>query len=212
MQKIPTNYENSFKIIFLGNYGVGKTSIIRNYMYGTTFKFHSAKRHIDKQTHSLIYNNSKILFEICDITDEKQIYSIPQTYFKNVSGIVLMYDLTNKRSLDDLSIWSEMILKYTTNPPVILVGNKMDLLKDKSLYDRDVLYMMNTILLDLNIIHITYSSDNDYNSISNIFNHLTEHMIKHPMVLSDVKHKLESINLNDDDDKPTQRSSNICCC
>ena len=119
-----------FKIILLGDSGVGKTSLLSRYMeegfipnrpctVNVDFKIKNLK--IDKSTSAKI--------TIWDTCGQEKYRAMTYQYFKDAQGIVLLYDVTDRESFNNLNIWLEQIEKnmFKEDLSIILVGNKIDL-------------------------------------------------------------------------------------
>jgi small GTP-binding protein len=57
--------------------------------------------------------------------------SINKNLFQRVQGIILMYDITNEESFNSLGMWMEHIKENSNGSPIILIGNKNDLINDR---------------------------------------------------------------------------------
>lgn len=58
-------------------------------------------------------------------------YYLPEnmaTSFRGIKGLILVYDITRKRTFEDLPRWLDTALQYASNFPVAIVGNKVDLI------------------------------------------------------------------------------------
>lgn len=63
-----------------------------------------------------------------DTAGQEKFKTITNAYYKGAQGIILVFDLTDRRSFQDVSNWVSEIEKYATKSPVIfLIGNKSDL-------------------------------------------------------------------------------------
>ena len=121
----------TFKIITLGNSGVGKTSIIRrftidSFVSNTTmtigFEF------LNKQV--TLKNNKIIQLRIIDTGGQERFRSISKSYFKNADGVLFVFDLNNKDTFIEIKSWIELFKEnHNGNEeiPQFLVGNKCDL-------------------------------------------------------------------------------------
>ena len=123
------NYDDLFKIIFLGNYGVGKTSIMHRYLYDkfqsyySTIGYNFSVKFID-------FNNKLIKMSIWDWGGTE--HRIKKLYYSEANGAIVVYDITDRCSFDEVKSWVEEIKVYASkNIRIILVGNKCDLSKRK---------------------------------------------------------------------------------
>ncbi len=125
-----------FKIITLGDSGVGKTSIIKKYTTGEFDENNSSTIGISFSFKDLIINESqKIKLKILDTCGQEKYRSLSKTYFKNANGVFFVFGLNDKESFDNIKEWMEFFNENNTieNTPKVLVGNKCDLEIDKEL-------------------------------------------------------------------------------
>ena len=119
--------KNNFKVVFVGESKVGKSSLIGQYTLG---KFNpqiqpsNTAQYIKKEVK--LIDNSSVTLEIWDTCGETKYRNITKVFLKEVKAIVLVYDITNKNSLKELkNFW------YATNKDCgaifFVVANKWDL-------------------------------------------------------------------------------------
>ena len=103
-----TSYDYVFKIIFLGEAGVGKTSILnRHFKRKFEEKLNST---IGVDFYKKIYEkNIKICFQYWDTAGQERYKSLNKIYFQRVQGIILMYDITKRESFENLDSWRNLI-------------------------------------------------------------------------------------------------------
>ena len=117
------------KILTLGESSVGKTSFILRYTENTFSEIYLTTMGIDFKTKVIKLKNKKtysVLFY--DTAGQEKYRSISLSVIKNVQGVILMYDITNKKSFESISRWMENIREIKGNYfPIILLGNKCEL-------------------------------------------------------------------------------------
>ena len=120
------------KIGLIGDSCVGKTSIFCVYR-GDKFKEENliTVGYDKSETIFTLENNKKIILIIWDTPGEERFHSIALNTTKSANGIVLIADLTNKESFDNIKKWLKDIDENLRDPCVVLFGNKADLPKDK---------------------------------------------------------------------------------
>ena len=124
------------KTIIVGNSGVGKTSIISRYLR----KFNPKEKSTigASFTNKLeIINDNKILFEIWDTAGQEKFRSINSIFYQDANICILVYDITNKKSFDEMKdYWYNSVLENSSNDIIFhVVGNKIDLF-DQEVVDR----------------------------------------------------------------------------
>ena len=119
----------TFKILTIGESGVGKTSILRRFVENKFLKTHLATIGIDFKTKNLNINNQDIKLKIWDTAGQERFRNITTQYYKGADGIVLVYDVTDEASYEKIRDWMEQILSNTQQEEIglVLLGNKCDM-------------------------------------------------------------------------------------
>ena len=127
----------TFKIILVGDSGVGKTSILNKYSEEEFMEAYSETVGIDFKTKVVYMEKEKkyIKLNIFDLAGAERFKGIVKNYYKKVDGIVFIYDVTNMTSFDSIKIKVEEVKFYSPNAERILVGNKSDSNKRKVEYE-----------------------------------------------------------------------------
>ena len=134
--------KGNINLIFLGNTMVGKTCLYlrlnKNY-YKESFM---STIGIEKISKSFKYKDNIYKVNLLDTAGQDRYRTIPKIYYKNSDGVFLMFDLSNKESFNDISVWMGELKEYYSNankkdkdPVIFLVGNKMD--KEERVISKD---------------------------------------------------------------------------
>ena len=126
----PSQVFYKFKIILLGDSGVGKSSLLSRYMDEGFIMNKPCTINADFKIKNIkVDQSSTAQITIWDTCGQERYRAITRQYFKDAHGIILVYDVADKRSFSDLDIWIEEIKKNTIKKDlsIILVGNKIDL-------------------------------------------------------------------------------------
>ena len=120
-------YDLHYKLLFLGESSVGKTSLLLRYI-DDTFENSIPTVGIDVKYKYLTYDNKKIRLDIWDTAGQERFRGIAQNYFRGAHGIIFVFDITNKDSFNKLKNWISDA-KQKINPGTILAvaENKIDL-------------------------------------------------------------------------------------
>ena len=128
------------KVVLLGESGVGKTCIISQFISGVfdpdTVTSLSAQ-YLTKSIDFKEYNKS-IKFEIWDTAGQERFRSLAKIFYKDARVICLVYDITNKKSFQELKdFWYEKQTKLNVegDPIFAVVGNKYDLYEIRQIED-----------------------------------------------------------------------------
>ena len=122
------------KILTLGNQKVGKTSLI-NYFVSKKFKYN---------TQTTVGNSSNledrkidgidVSIEIHDTAGQERFRSIPSRLIQSVDGILLIFDISDDKSFNDIQVWLKSISDNVSEnkmPVLYLIANKVDLIDKK---------------------------------------------------------------------------------
>ena len=116
------------KIITLGDSRVGKTSLIIKYIenkFSTTFVTTMGFDIKNKQITLKDGTEAKLM--IFDTAGQERFKSLAENYIKKANGILLVYDISEKQSFQNIENWMDSIRENSNELPIILIGNKSDL-------------------------------------------------------------------------------------
>jgi len=117
----------NYKIILVGDSGVGKTCII---MRAVNNKFTDTYQATVGFEFFLMYfqvNNVKIKLQMWDTCGQEIYRSLIQGFYRNTTATILVYSKTNRSSFDNLGMWIKDIKNNTEQDmPILLIGNKCD--------------------------------------------------------------------------------------
>lgn len=124
-----SNILRKYKIVFLGDQGVGKTSLITRFMYDTFEEQYSATIGIDFLSKTMyLEDNKTIRLQLWDTAGQERFRSLIPSYIRDSNVAVVCYDITNKKSFDNLDKWiQEVQLERGNEVIIVIVGNKSDL-------------------------------------------------------------------------------------
>ena len=121
-------YDYLFKILLVGDSGVGKSSLLLRYSDHAFIQNHIPTIGVDFKIRTLIMEGKTIKVQIWDTAGQERFKAISQTFYKGAHGIFLVYDVTNSESFYNISKWNEDVDKYgTEDVKRVIIGNKSDL-------------------------------------------------------------------------------------
>ena len=123
-----SEFENDQIILsVLGNSGVGKTSFIMKFTDNTFQESYLATYGIDFKTKFVTINNYKYRVDLYDTAGQERFRSISVNSIRMSDGVILIYDITNEFSYENIYGWMDNIYQVKGKDfPVILIGNKCD--------------------------------------------------------------------------------------
>ena len=188
----PLEYEHLFKILLLGDAGVGKSSIIMRY---TKNEFNSnmvSSIGVDFKSKDVIVNNKKIKLQIWDTAGHERFKTITTSYYRGAHGIVTVFDLTDRESYEHIEKWLSEINKYAKeNVLRFLIGNKSDLIYKRKVPYEEVMALANK----LNISYIETSAK-DASNINEFFETATKYYLSKYDFKKDQDRKGVSLDIN----------------
>ncbi len=127
-------YEDTvYKVLLLGDSSVGKTCFLLRYCDRTFQEAHLSTIGLDYRLKTMtLENNKNIKLQIWDTAGQDRFRALTKNYYKGANGIILIYDISTTQTFENVKVWINQI-KEEANANVIiyLVGNKIDLPKDK---------------------------------------------------------------------------------
>lgn len=136
----PGDYEQEdykIKIIVVGDSGVGKTNLINRFA-SDKFDINSkATIGVEFVYKTLKINKEVIKVEVWDTAGQERYRAITSSYYKGAKGAIIVYDITNEDSFNNVESWmNEVTKKGKTDMQFLLVGNKKDLINDKKVTEQ----------------------------------------------------------------------------
>lgn len=118
-----------FKVIFIGNSNTGKTSIISKFNEND---IHNPLSTIGFEYSDIISIEKNITLELWDTAGQERYKSMVSTFFRQMDACIIIYDIANLKSYEDVEYWYSEVKKYNTNSNLLiyLVANKIDLKED----------------------------------------------------------------------------------
>ena len=117
----------SYKVIIIGRYGVGKTTIINKLMVKNIDKEYAPTMSIDIKNFQVKVNDEIMQINIWDCCgNDKYTENIPN-FYRNSSIAILVYAINDKESYGDLEKWYNMLKEHSKDSMIFLIGNKNDL-------------------------------------------------------------------------------------
>ena len=159
------------KIILVGDGGVGKTCLISQYISNSFVLNHIMTTGIDKQYKEIEIKNKKLKIEIWDTAGQEQYRSVNKLLMKNTQIALVVYDITNEKSFNELNYWINLVKDNNKEKEIIfgIAANKSDLFENQ-IVSRE----KGKKFADDNSYLFFETSAMDYKSIDNAFNKLCE--------------------------------------
>jgi len=130
-------YDLLFKLLLIGDSGVGKTCILFRFSedaFNTTF---ISTIGIDFKIKTIELRGKKIKLQIWDTAGQERFHTITTSYYRGAMGIMLVYDITNAKSFDNIAKWLRNIDEHANEDVErMILGNKCDM-EDKRVISKE---------------------------------------------------------------------------
>ncbi|XP_036360471.1 ras and EF-hand domain-containing protein isoform X2 [Octopus sinensis] len=125
--------ERVFKIVFVGDSGVGKSSFIHRFCHDDFQPTFAATIGVDFRIKSIEVGGHLFALQLWDTAGQERFRSITKQYFRKADGVLIMYDVTSEHSLINVRNWLTSVNETVDpNTVIVIVGNKTDLYTDYS--------------------------------------------------------------------------------
>ncbi len=117
----------SLKILIIGDTSVGKTSILLNYVDHVFPEEHIATIGVEYKDKDIIKNGYNIRLQIWDTAGQERFHSITKNIFRNTNGVLFVYDVTKRKTFNNIKNWIKDTENMDKDTKGIILGNKIDL-------------------------------------------------------------------------------------
>ena len=170
-----SKYNLMYKIIIIGDSCCGKTSIVeqfinKNFIYNQplTIGVEFSVGHIE------LPDNNLARLQIWDTAGQESFRSITKSYYRNAIGAIITFDLTKKRTFNNLEYWiNELKNNGNDHVQLLIVGNKSDLKGKRAISHEEILKFTEKHDLIYNEV-----SAKDYDSCCNVFNTIAHNIFE----------------------------------
>ena len=191
-----------FKLLLIGDSGVGKSSIMLQYVDQTFTDTHVSTIGVDFKIITSTVNDKICKLQIWDTAGQERFKTITSSYYRGAHGIIVVYDTTNRESYDNVKIWLEEARRLVSGDPnFILIGNKSDLSEKRKVSKEEA----EEFATDNGIAFIETSAKTNVN-VSNLFETLCVDMFrkKEKVILNEDMYKSYVLN------EPNNTNFNCC--
>eukprot|EP00668_Euglena_longa_P007162 GGOE01008567.1.p1 GENE.GGOE01008567.1~~GGOE01008567.1.p1 ORF type:complete len:222 (-),score=86.19 GGOE01008567.1:455-1120(-) len=121
-------YNYLFKIVLIGDSGVGKSNLMTRYT-SDEFNVESPSTiGVEFMTKGLKIENRDVKAQIWDTAGQERFRAISRSIYHGAKGAMLVYDITNQQSFDNIPNWlNELVSHVSPSTVIMLIGNKCDL-------------------------------------------------------------------------------------
>lgn len=119
-----------FKLVLVGDGGVGKTTFVKRHLTGEFEKKYIAT--LGVEVHPMVFNTSKgnIRFLVWDTAGQEKLGGLREGYYIGSHAGIIMFDVCSRITYQNVPKWYKDLIRVCEHIPIVLVGNKVDV-KDR---------------------------------------------------------------------------------
>ena len=134
------------RIVLVGDTSVGKTCLMRRLKEGDFDENIDATVSAEIATIDTNYDGKEISFNICDTAGQEKYRSLAPIYFRGASIAFIVFDITSESSFKSVETWNQIISTTSTDiKKILLIGNKRDLINERSVLPVDAQELSNRL-------------------------------------------------------------------
>ncbi len=115
------------KILFIGEGGVGKTSLLRRYTWNTFDDNMKLTVGVDFAAKNIEHGDWKATLQIWDLAGQIRFRDLAMSYFKGARLAIAVFDISSRYTMERLDDWIMHLKQSVRDCPIVVVGNKADL-------------------------------------------------------------------------------------
>ena len=204
-------YTMLFKIVIIGDTYVGKTNILSRYISNEFDPNSNSTIGVELTTKTYNFDNNDVKVQIWDTAGQEKYRSITSSYYKGAQGCLLVYDITKKKSFDNIDKWySELKSNSDEKIYTMLLGNKSDLEENREVSIEEA----EKKAKNFNIAFMETSAYNG-NNINKAFNELINNVYQNNKHAFNQEIKVflkdKGVEIPQENNEENKKDSNWCC-
>ncbi|KAE8676402.1 Ras-related protein RABA2c [Hibiscus syriacus] len=136
--RVDHEYEYLFKIVLIGDSGVGKSNILSRYTRNEFCLESKSTIGVEFATRNLQVEGKSVKAQIWDTAGQERYRAITSAYYRGAVGAILVYDITKRQTFDNVQRWLRELRNHAdSNIVLMMAGNKSDLNHLRAVSEQD---------------------------------------------------------------------------
>ncbi|XP_050512572.1 ras-related protein Rab-35 [Diabrotica virgifera virgifera] len=205
MQKMTRDYDHLFKLLIIGDSGVGKSSLLLRFSDNTFTGSYITTIGVDFKIKTVTVNGAKVKLQIWDTAGQERFRTITSTYYRGTHGVIVVYDVTSGESFANVKRWLHEIEQNCDLVNKVLVGNKNDTPDRKVVLTEDAQRFADTMNIKL-----FETSAKDNVNVEEMFLSITKLVLRSKLEMQERQniHSNDTVNLR----KSNKQGRKKNCC
>mmetsp|Transcript_10834 Transcript_10834/g.10872 ORF Transcript_10834/g.10872 Transcript_10834/m.10872 type:complete len:222 (-) Transcript_10834:41-706(-) len=128
-----------FKLVLIGDGGVGKTTFVKRHLTGEYEKRYIATVGVDVHPLTFFTTRGPVCFNVWDTAGQEKLSGLRDGYYIGGQCGIIMFDVTSRITYKNVPKWHRDLVRVCENIPIVLVGNKVDV-KDRKVKAKQITY------------------------------------------------------------------------
>lgn len=197
------DYDHLFKLLIIGDSGVGKSSLLLRFSDNTFTGSYITTIGVDFKIKTINVDGQKVKLQIWDTAGQERFRTITSTYYRGTHGVVIVYDVTNGETFANVKRWLQEIDQNCDVVNSVLVGNKNDTPDRKVVLTEDAQRFADSMNIQL-----FETSAKDNINVEEMFMAITRLVIR--TKLNSIEQRNDSKDIVSLRDKKKKKKSNCC--
>ncbi|KAF1762029.1 hypothetical protein GCK72_010290 [Caenorhabditis remanei] len=203
------DYDHLFKLLIIGDSGVGKSSLLLRFADNTFSENYITTIGVDFKIRTMDINGQRVKLQIWDTAGQERFRTITSTYYRGTHGVVVVYDVTNGESFGNVKRWLQEIENNCDSVQKVLVGNKCEESDRRVVLESDA----RNYAQSMNIAFFETSAKEDKN-VEPMFTCITSLVLTaklaNPSSASKDQHRSGGVSLKDNSGNTNQKKKCKC--
>lgn len=129
----------TFKVVLVGDGGVGKTTFVKRHLSGEFEKRYLATMGVEVHPLNFHTNFGEIIMNVWDTAGQEKLGGLRDGYYIQGNAAIIMFDVTSRMTYKNVPQWHRDLVRVCENIPIVLCGNKVDI-KDRKVKAKSITF------------------------------------------------------------------------